>query len=343
MPLRSQLFAGQRRLEACSRNHADHILLGAIGDHVERIQRALVRLDKAFISPGELKIALYGQSTAKAVLAYKTKRKIINHAYQSVEDDIVGVMTINQMDDELLKRPRTNLQPGICELCGTEPSKFAARALAPGGAGSFALKSKSVNVTKSTKKQFGGVVRMHVQEANGLALKGIAYPIGEMVERARDLLGEYGITLLVENRFRPQSIVFTGDVILDEDKLDIYRASLRHFPANDAVYRVIVCSLGKSTHFADTFRNFKVDGKIVPKFTLINANLVPNGNIVVLHEMIHASYKELKDHDPERHSVFFEHAKETGRGAPDDPLSQTLFKEEHADSIAHSYFARGAR
>lgn len=162
-----------------------------------------------------MKIALYGPSTAKAVLAYKKKkRKIINHAYQSAADDIVDLLTINHMDDELLKGPRRSLQPGICELCGTAPSTFAARAVAPSGASSFALKSKSLTLAKTAKKQFGGVVRMHVQEATGLSLKGIVYPIGEMIEQARNMLGEYGITLLVENRFRPQPILYTGDVIL---------------------------------------------------------------------------------------------------------------------------------
>lgn len=53
--------------------------------------------------------------------------------------------------------------------------------------------------------------------------------------------------------------------------------------------------------------------------------------------MIHASYDILRDHDPEPESVFFRHAKEAGRAKAEDPLSQTLFKEEHANSIAHSF------
>src|SRR6185295_5647146 len=44
----------------------------------------------------------YGPSTAAAVLAYKKQRGIVNRAYQSSADDIVGVMTVKAMDDELL-------------------------------------------------------------------------------------------------------------------------------------------------------------------------------------------------------------------------------------------------
>jgi hypothetical protein len=38
------------------------------------------------------------------VLAFKKARHIINHAYQTQEDDIVGMMTIAAMDRELRDR-----------------------------------------------------------------------------------------------------------------------------------------------------------------------------------------------------------------------------------------------
>jgi hypothetical protein len=231
----------------------------------------------------------------------------------------------------------------VCRTCGTDPLIVAARPIPSGGAAPSALKSRTVATAKSTKKQIGGVVRIHVQEAHGIAAKGIVYPIGELIERTRVKLGEYGITLQVESRLRPQTILYSGDVILDEDKEDIYRASLQHFPANDKIYRVIICSLGKSNSFGETFPNFIVDGKVVPKFTLLNANLVDNSSVTLLHEMIHASKKRPHNHDPERDSVFFKHAKEAGRVVDDDFVTQSLFKEEHAESIAHSFFGIGAR
>jgi hypothetical protein len=52
-------------------------------------------------------------------LAYKTKRKIVNRAYQSQADNIVGKMTIRSLDDELLK-----LEAG-------DSDKFFAAALRP--------------------------------------------------------------------------------------------------------------------------------------------------------------------------------------------------------------------
>jgi hypothetical protein len=44
----------------------------------------------------------YGSSTAEAVLAYKAARNIVNKSYQSVPDDIVGIMTIARMDQEMV-------------------------------------------------------------------------------------------------------------------------------------------------------------------------------------------------------------------------------------------------
>ena len=38
------------------------------------------------------------------MLAFKKARHIINHAYQTLEDDIVGMMTIAAMDRELRDR-----------------------------------------------------------------------------------------------------------------------------------------------------------------------------------------------------------------------------------------------
>jgi peptidoglycan hydrolase-like protein with peptidoglycan-binding domain len=345
MPLRSQLFAGNRKLEACSKNHPDHILFGARGDHVERIQRALIRLDNALINADEMKRSFYGESTAAAVLAYKQKRDIVNRSYQSTADNIVGIMTIKHMDEELLKRKGSSLHQGICQTCGTGAETFVARAVPPPAVQPFALKAKTVTVGKTTKKRFGGVARIYVQWASGVANKGTIYPIRELIERARDMLGEYGITLIVESRDNDiRTITYTGDVIIDDDKVDIYRASLRELPAtadSNRMYRVILCSLGRSTHFGETFPNFFVDGKLVPKFTLLNVNMIDKSNAVLLHEMIHASKTAPHSHDPERNSVFFQYAQEAGGPVSDNAVTQNVLKEEHAQSIARAYFSIG--
>ena len=62
-----------------------------------KIQTALNLLDGAGLKVD----GAYGPGTAKAVLAYKTKRNIINRSYQTSADNIVGKMTVLQMDQEL--------------------------------------------------------------------------------------------------------------------------------------------------------------------------------------------------------------------------------------------------
>src|SRR5215813_10034828 len=104
MGLRSRMFAGDARLEAAAVSNPAHIVTDAVGEHVSKIQRALILLDDATISTDELRFGRYGRSTAQAVLAYKTKRRIINFSYESQADDIVGIMTMAALDAEMVKR-----------------------------------------------------------------------------------------------------------------------------------------------------------------------------------------------------------------------------------------------
>lgn len=121
MSLISNLFAGDPQLEACAVSNAAHITVGAAGPHVRKVQGAVMALDGALIDQAELDAGRYGNSTARAVLAYKTKRKIVNRTYQSQADNIVGIMTIKAMDDELVNN-QIAMQPSpqrTCErLCG---------------------------------------------------------------------------------------------------------------------------------------------------------------------------------------------------------------------------------
>src|SRR5580765_2815618 len=102
MPLKSVSLRGDSKLEAAATTPNAHILKPAAGDHVSKIQRAVLQLDAATIDREELSTATYGDSTADAVLAYKTKREIINKAYQPEADNITGVMTMASLDKELL-------------------------------------------------------------------------------------------------------------------------------------------------------------------------------------------------------------------------------------------------
>lgn len=99
--LKSRLFASDDKLQACAVSDPAHLVLGTHGDHVSKVHTALLILDEAHVASAELKAKLYGPTTEKAVLAYKTKRQIINKTYQSKPDAIVGKMTIARMDSEL--------------------------------------------------------------------------------------------------------------------------------------------------------------------------------------------------------------------------------------------------
>jgi hypothetical protein len=101
MPLRSQLFEGDAKLNAASEQNVAHIIPGAVGDHVVKIQMALEILDNATIPESESSSKTYGPATAAAVGAYKTARNIVNPAIQVQPDDIVGIRTLKSMDDEL--------------------------------------------------------------------------------------------------------------------------------------------------------------------------------------------------------------------------------------------------
>jgi hypothetical protein len=98
----SELFRGDLRLEKTLHNDSDHVVLGDTGDFVSKIQYAVLTLEGGRIGPGELKARFYGPETARAVLAYKTRRGIMNPATQSTPDNIVGKLTIRSLDIEML-------------------------------------------------------------------------------------------------------------------------------------------------------------------------------------------------------------------------------------------------
>ena len=101
MALISKLFKGDRIFERCLVDDAAHITPGSKGFHVAKIQDSLMKLEGVFPAKAERDRAFYGPTTAKAVLSYKTKRRIINTTYQHAPDNIVGKMTIKAMDAEM--------------------------------------------------------------------------------------------------------------------------------------------------------------------------------------------------------------------------------------------------
>jgi peptidoglycan hydrolase-like protein with peptidoglycan-binding domain len=116
MALQSHLFRDDRALNACAVKDSAHIKEGAKGDAVAKIQAALIDLDKAAIADKEVAAKFYGQSTAAAVLAYKKKRNIVNRAYQTEADNIVGRMTIKALDEELIRKQQPTI-PRAEKVC----------------------------------------------------------------------------------------------------------------------------------------------------------------------------------------------------------------------------------
>lgn len=101
MTLRSRLFRGSAELQKCAVSDPAHLVPGSSGGHVRLVQTALVYLGSKEITGAEYMKGEYGTTTASAVLKYKTERQIINRAYQSKPDNIVGKMTIARMDSDL--------------------------------------------------------------------------------------------------------------------------------------------------------------------------------------------------------------------------------------------------
>jgi hypothetical protein len=113
MPLKSKLFGGDPKLEACLMSDPAHILPGAMGDHVGKIQQALTVLGLAMIDLVDASAKRYGPSTASGVLRYKRLRNIVNHAYQSQPDNIVGKMTIATLDREVAEFENRVVPPPV--------------------------------------------------------------------------------------------------------------------------------------------------------------------------------------------------------------------------------------
>lgn len=104
MALLSDLLNGAPRLEACLTDDSAHLMEGTVGSDVAKVQLALLVVDGLCVQPDEERAQRYGPSTAAAVLAFKTKRQIINYRYQTKPDNIVGKMTIAALDQELLRK-----------------------------------------------------------------------------------------------------------------------------------------------------------------------------------------------------------------------------------------------
>jgi len=330
MPLLSNLFGGGRALEACAVQDSAHVTLGAIGDHVAKIQLAVSVLDGLVIDRNELQTQRYGRSTAAAVLAYKKKRQIVNRSYQNAPDDIVGKMTIASLDQEMRRRELRPKAPGDCIMSPpglvTGPSSL----IAPVRRTQGLVGTVGGN---AAPKQLGGFIRVFFQITQKASLED-GYPLAAHVEVARNLLFEHGISLVVDFKngftdflpFSARVIHSAGNPVDNVD--DIRQASESARPGVPGVLRVIACQMAGASA-GETFRKRSISGRVVPPFVLLNSEVNDLDHATLIHEMIHASKDGPVPHDPEPASVFFEFAR-TQLGKP----NRSFLKAEHALTLS---------
>jgi hypothetical protein len=331
VPLVSQLFKGDKNLEAALVKDQAHIVVGARGQHVAKIQLALFAIDWLVIDQNELRLQTYGKSTAKAVLAYKRRRKIINFSYQTAEDSIVGKMTMHRLDLEMMLYEQSHRAVDECSTAPRAPAQIElsrTRALAA----TPVARREVVGVGK--KPQLGGVVHIMCAITKRSAVED-GYPLRQHLERAREQLFEFGMFLSVEfkNNGFADTIDFVDKVILDEHVNLLRQASENTRQGFDKVLRIIVCQRGPRGNPGETFRNIQVGPKVYAPFVLLNSQNRSRDDATLLHEMIHASHKKREAHDGEKDSVFFEFAP-VAQESPD----RTFLREDRARQLSKAYF-----
>ncbi len=116
MPLLSELFRRNARLQQCLVDDSAHVTPGSRGVHVALIQYAVLAIGDGSIDGSEILGNLYGTSTPARVLDYKQKRGIINLSYETTADNIVGKMTIARLDLDMASAEAVDRSRGARQL-----------------------------------------------------------------------------------------------------------------------------------------------------------------------------------------------------------------------------------
>ena len=320
MPLTSKLFAGDPALEACLVKDPAHLVEGVRGPHITKVQRALVLLDGAEIKGSEISGQLYGSTTARAVLAYKKKRSIINRSYQQTADNIVGKMTIAALDKEMKKaEDRPPLRGCTTDLGGG------------GGSSRRSLVEVPVAAFGDVGQQLvfaPGRLNVEIQEAvkdgHGLDTNSLRNVL--LVARATELLKPFGLSLSV--RF-VDSFEYNFEVG-ERDDVDVRRIREQAEKAarsSKSALRVIFCHL-RSTNSTATSQGRRTGIEKFDNFVLMNKDRTHPDHGTLLHEMIHCSNDRFMNdiHDKDLDSIY-------SRGA-----NRTKLQNEHAASLNSSIF-----
>lgn len=332
MTLRSDFFKGDRALENCLALDSAHILSGAAGYHVNKIQMALLVLENSAITRGELTQKVYGQSTAAAVLAYKTRRRIINFAYQKQADNIVGKMTIARLDQEMLAREQRDQGRPSCgdEIRGRGDAGLqfgqAQNASRLGVAGSPAQIGGNPFVRKT--------LSIHWQNTTHPASIAASSPLFSLlVQKAIALLIPFNMQMSSNLTALTETIPHTGIVRVNHSSADVVRRVSEQIASpNPKSIRVIVCPFpdGDAAFAFTSGKGFDPTFQpSVENYILINANKRREDRCTLIHEMVHAATNLGEDrHDPDNTGSVFS-----------VDLVRTLLKPEHALALTKAFFA----
>jgi hypothetical protein len=331
MALFSNLFKGDANLARCQTNDAAHLMIGASGEHVAKVQFALFALDSSAIDRNEVRVQTYGPSTAKAVLAYKTKRKIINTAYQTTPDNIVGKMTITRLDQDMRFFEQTHRGFGECgpALSGVPDAPAVLARLQPR---SFGL----VGGPGGKLTQLSKTLHIYCSITSKASTEG-GFPIAKQIQKAKDALSPHGLTLTLEfggSGGFADTINFPYSLVLDDDVAQLRKASEATRAGAEKIVRIIACPRSVNAPMGETFRNITVDGKLFPPFAVLNSNAVAADGATLIHEMIHAALSGPVLHDGETNSVFFGDPK-AGQAA----VERTLLRPDRALTLSKAFFA----
>lgn len=331
MALFSNLFKGNANLAACQINDAAHLTPGATGEHVAKVQFALFALDSLTIDKNELRLQSYGPSTAKAVLAYKTKRNIINAAYQTTPDNIVGKMTITRLDQDMRLFEQTHRGFGEC---GPAPSGVPG--VTPVSAGFQPRSFGAVGAPAVKLPQLAKTLHIYCSITSKASSEG-GFPFATQMQKAKDVLAPHGLTLTLEfggSSGFDDKINFPYSLVLDDDVAQLRKASEATRPGSDKIMRIIACPRSVNAPMGETFRTITVSGKLFPPFAVLNSNAVAADGATLIHEMIHAAHGGPVPHDGEANSVFFGEPK-AGQGA----VLRTLLKPDRALTLSKAFFS----
>ena len=311
-------------LEACLVQNPAHVLLGAVGNHVGKIQTALAALDKARIDEAELWAKKYGQSTASAVLTYKNKRRIINFTYQIQADDIVGKMTIAALDNEMvvfenrsLHRPSCGDQVGAASL-GVRTTLPVFRS----------LRNSPRVVAPTVAQQFPA--NLHILLHTTIAaVKRAAFRHIALLLKATEILRP--LDMDVSSITQHDETIPNNDIVdprFQSDTFGVRKTSEKLRPGFPNTLRIIVCPFDSGSSAFGVTDGGMTDGERFPFFILINANKLREDKCTLLHEMIHAATGLGEaDHDSDPDSVF-------SVGS-----SRSELKPEHAKMLSKAFFA----